>query len=416
MSRNSRRSPLGATPPRLARVLVLGLLALLPSCSRQPTSSHGQSAPLPPEVQRHFDQLLQRGQRFLADGLQDEAAKVLEQARRLDPASATAGLALARAYRLQSRLAAARGLLEEILGSPATASADRTRARESLVEVLLDSGDLASAETALQPLREAEHPSAVTLRLAGIVAYRKGDLAVSIADLKEAIRLAPDDAQARAALGLALLQSGNLQEAAGALEEAVRLDADSQTAVINLAKVYQRLGRSEDASTVLERFRGLYEMRSARQKLGPLRAKGMAAYEAGRLDEALASFQEALRLAPRDPQALAQAGSVLLAMQRLDEAQASLEQSLSILPGNDFALTELARVHALRNDLPAAIDLLQKAARANPAAAQPHYFLAGIYLSQGRRQEFLKEKAIFQQLQSKSPADALLPLPDGGTP
>jgi len=123
-----------------------------------------------------------------------------------------------------------------------------------------------------------------------------------------------------------------------------------------------------------------------------------------------------LRLAPRDPQALAQTGSVLLAMQRLDEAQVSLEQSLSILPENDFALTELARVHALRNDLPTAIELLQRAARANPAAAQPHYFLAGIYLAQGRRQEFLKEKEIYQRLQRASPGDSLMPLPDVGSP
>jgi tetratricopeptide (TPR) repeat protein len=186
------------------------------------------------------------------------------------------------------------------------------------VELLLEAGDLGSAETALQPLQQGEEPSAVTQRLAGVLAYRRGDLPASISALSEAIRLAPEDSQSHAALGLALLQSGKLQEAADQLEEAVRLDPGSQAAVINLAKAYQRLGRPEDAAKTSERFRSLYDTKSVRQKLGPLRAKGMEAYEAGRLDEALGSFQQVLRLAPRDPQALAQAGSVLLAMQRLE--------------------------------------------------------------------------------------------------
>lgn len=392
------------------------LLVLFPACSQEPPAGKSPGAAARPEDRQQSEQLAQRGQRFLNDGLLDQAARILEEARRLDPASVPAGLALAQAYRLQSRFAAARTVLEEIVSSPATEAADRTRARESLVELLLEAGDLGSAETALQPLLQGKEPSAATQRLAGLLAYRRGDLPAAISALREAIRLAPEDSQSRAALGLALLQSGKLEEAADQLQEAVRLDPDSQAAVINLAKAYQRLGRTEDAAKTTERFRGLYDAKSVRQKVGPLRSKGIEAYEAGRLDEALGSFQQVLSLAPRDPQALAQAGSVLLAMQRLDEAQASLEQSLNILPENDFALTELARVHALRNDLPTAIELLQRAARANPAAAQPHYFLALIYLAQGRRQEFLKEKEVYQRLQSASPGDSLIPLPDVGSP
>ena len=416
MRDRSRRLVAGAFPRPLSRALLFVLLVVFPACSQEPPAGKSPGAAVRPEDRQRSEQLAQRGQRFLTDGLQDQAAKILEEARRLDPASVPAGLALARAYRLQSRFAAARTVLEEMVCSPAAEPADRTRARESLVELLLEAGDLDSAETALQPLQQGEERSAVTQRLAGVLAYRRGDLPASISALREAIRLAPEDSQSRAALGLALLQSGKLEEAAEQLEEAVRLDPDSQAAVINLAKAYQRLGRPEDAAKTSERFRSLYDTKSVRQKVGPLRAKGMEAYEAGRLDEALGSFQQVLRLAPRDPQALAQTGSVLLAMQRLDEAQVSLEQSLSILPENDFALTELARVHALRNDLPTAIELLQRAARANPAAAQPHYFLAGIYLAQGRRQEFLKEKEIYQRLQRASPGDSLMPLPDVGSP
>jgi len=140
----------------------------------------------------------------------------------------------------------------------------------------------------------------------------------------------------------------------------------------------------------------------------------MEAYDAGRLEEALAGFREVARLAPRDAQALVQSGSVLLALQRLDEAREALERSLQIQPANDFALTELARVHALKGDLPSAVELLSRATKANPSAAEPHYFLAGIYLALGKREDFEREKAAYLRL--RGPGDALRPLPDAGPP
>jgi len=325
-------------------------------------------------------------------------------------------MALARAYRQEDRFSAARRTLEDVLGLPSGAEADRIRARQALVELFLDSGDLLAAADACRPLIETGRPSAVARRLAGVVAYRAGDLGTAVSELGEATRLAPEDPGAHAALGLAFLQAGRLEEAALSLEEAERLDPDSQTAVSNLAKVYDRLGRPEQAEQALVRYRSLYERKSVRQKTGPLRARAVEAYNAGRLEEALAGFREVLRLAPRDPQAMTQAGSVLLALERLDEAQASLEESLRIQPENDYSLTELARVRALRQDLPAALELLQRAVRANPTAPEPHYFLAGIYLSQGRREDFQRERKAYLELRGNAPADTLRPLPEGETP
>lgn len=370
---------------------------------------------VPRVQQQRSAELTQRGLRFLASGLQDQAAAVLEEAWRADPRSSATGLALARAYRLQSRYQSAKKTLEEVMQSPRT-PADGTAAREALVGVFLESGNLEAAEAACRPLLETSRPSAESLRLAGVIAYRKGNMEDARQRLEASIRLDPLSAAARVDLGLALLQSRQVNQAAGSLEEALRLDPESQTAMLNLAKAYERLGRAEEASRMLRRYREVYDLKSVRQKIGPLRAKAMKAYGEGKLDEALAAFNEVLRLVPGDPQALAQTGSVLLALQRLDEAQANLERSLSILPKNDFALTELARVHALRDDLPGAVDLLQKAVQANPTAPEPHYFLAGIYLAQGRQQDFEREKKAYLQLQSGAGPNALRPLPGGDKP
>jgi len=394
-------------------VLALALLCAI-ACARE--KGEKPSANQTPGGPQRSAELTRRGLRFLASGLQDQAAEVLEEARRTDPDSAEAGLALARAYRLQSRYQSARKVLEEMLASERTAPGDQAAAREALVAVLVESGDLEAAEVACRPLLERSGPSAESLRLAGVIAYRKGKQEVALKQLQESVRLDPKNPAARLDLGLALLQAGSVEASAASFEEALRLDPESQAAMLNLAKVYERLGRAEEAARMLQRYRAAYDLKSVRQKIGPLRAKAMKAYNEGKLDEALADFNEVVRLVPGDAQALAQAGSVLLAMQRLDQAQALLERSLGILPKNDFALTELARVHALRNDLPGAIALLEKAVQANPAAAEPHYFLAGIYLAQGRQADFQREKEAYLHLQTGADQNALRPLPGGDRP
>jgi len=391
-------------------------LALALGACAGPSPDAGRTGSSTPEQRSQAAALLQRGLRFLADDLGPEALQSLEEAHRLDADSAPISLALAQAYQREDRFAAARSLLQELSQSTSASPEDLGRAREALAGLLLDAGDLPAAREACETLLKSGHPSAVALRLSGIIAYRDGNLQRAAADLQEATRLAPQDAAAFAALGLALLQSGDLPAAAQALERAEALDPNAQAPIGNLAKAYERMGRASDALSAMQRFQALYQRKSSKRQADPLRARAIEAYEAGKLDEALQLFRRIIEMSPRDPQTLAQTGSVLLAMQRLDEARQSLEASLRIKPDNDFALTELARVQALRQDLPAAIELLQRAARVNPGAPEPHYFLAGIYLSQGKQKEFEAERDAFKRLQGNAPAGSLAPLPSSGGP
>ena len=401
--------------PSRTRILLLALAiaALLPACRRE--SRPTGTAPTPPQQIAPGDRssfLLNRGIRFLADGQSNKAVKVLELARQADPASARIAVELGRAYLRDEKFDKARKILGETLASPAATAEEKGRGREVLVEVLLTAGNLGAAKQACAPLLEGGSVSAVARRLSGMIAYREGDSKRALSELNEAARLSPGDAETRTALGVALLQVGDLSGAAAALEEAARLDPGSQSAVGNLAKVYERQGRDADAESARKRFQEIYEMRSLRQKAAPLQAKGVEAYNAGRLDEALGSFQAILKMSPRDPEALAHAGSVYLALQKLEEAESYLKQALEVLPEDDSALTEMGRVRALRNDLPGAVDLLQRASRSNPDAPDPHYFLAGIFYAQGRREDFVREKAAFERLRKTSPMPGIMELPE----
>jgi len=337
---------------------------------------------------------------------------VLELAREAEPASARIAVELGRAYLRDEKFDKARKILEETLASPAATAEEKGLGREVLVEVLLAMGNLDAAKQTCAPLLEGGSVSAVSRRLSGMIAYREGDSKRALSDLNEAARLSPGDAVTRTALGVALLQVGDLPGAAAALEEAARLDPGSQSAVSNLAKVYERQGRDADAESARKRFQEIHEMRSLRQKAAPLQARGVEAYNAGRLDEALGSFQAILKMSPRDLEALAHLGSVYIALQKLEEAESYLKQALDVLPEDAFALTEMGRVRALRNDLPGAVDLLQRAARSDPDAPEPHYFLAGIFYAQGRKEDFVREKAAFERLRKTSPMPGVLEIPE----
>ncbi|HEV8335926.1 MAG TPA: tetratricopeptide repeat protein [Candidatus Polarisedimenticolia bacterium] len=388
---------------------------VIPGCRKEAKSSPppeaglGENLPKGPE---RGGLLLNRGIRFLADGQNDEAIKVLEMARQADPSAARIALELGRAYQRDDKFEKAEAILRELLDAPATRAEDKLRARELLVEVLLAKGSLPEAKKACAPLLEGDDVSATARRLSGMIAYREGDVGRAVAELNEAARLAPADAETRTALGVALLQAGDLPGAAAALEQAEKLDPDSQSAVSNLQKVYERQGKKAEAEAARKRFQEIYDRKSVRQKVGPLRSKGVEAYNAGRLDEALEAFQEILKMAPRDPQALAHAGSVYFSMQKLGEAEDYLKRALDVRPDDDFALTQMARIRALRDDLPGAIDLLQRAARSNPESPEPHYFLAGIYYAQGSKGDFLREKAAFERLRINTPMPGVMELPE----
>ena len=397
-----------------------GLLSL--ACKREGASARQESSPVLEGAPAGADRsafLLNRGLKFLADGQNEEAEKALELARQADSSSPKIAVALGRAYVAGKKFEKAEKLLQTVITSAGAPAEEQSRARELLVELLLAKGELGPAEQACAPLLQGDNVSAVAHRLSGMIEYRKGDpesLKRSVSELKEATRMAPSDSEAATALGLALLKVNDLPGAATALEEAGRLDPDSEAAASNLAKVYEMQGRSQEAESARKRFQEIHDRKSVRQKVGPLRAKGVDAFNEGRLDEALSSFQEILKITPRDPQTLAQIGSIFLLMQKLDDAESFLRRALEVRPEDDFALTELGRVRALRNDLPGAIELLERAARSNPDAPEPHYFLAGIFYSQQRKEDFVREKAAFERLRRTNPVAGLMELPEAPGP
>jgi tetratricopeptide (TPR) repeat protein len=185
---------------------------------------------------------------------------------------------------------------------------------------------------------------------------------------REAVRIAPEFADAWHGLALAHVQLGETTEAMKALEEVVRLEPDHPTAWIGVGAGQAELGNFKAAA---EAFREAARVRpdaSVFFGLGSAHAQRNEAEEARQAfraavalnpdlaeawcslgvecafpgpnnqvepEEALAAFGNAVRLKPDLAEAWCGRGTTLLGLQRYDEALAALREAVRLKP--DFA-------------------------------------------------------------------------------
>jgi tetratricopeptide (TPR) repeat protein len=162
---------------------------------------------------------------------------------------------------------------------------------------------------------------------------------------------------------------------------------------------------------------------------------GRAKYSESRYDEAIPSFERAIRLRPwyveaennlglswrelnekekaraafrnatewqgnhpSDPQPFLNLGTLLADEDKLDEALPYLRQAATLAPGNPKVHDELAHVYEAQNDLPHAQSELEKAIAIAPNASELHFKLGRIYRREGNREESLREFGICDKL------------------
>ncbi|HEV3272924.1 MAG TPA: tetratricopeptide repeat protein [Candidatus Methylacidiphilales bacterium] len=123
---------------------------------------------------------------------------------------------------------------------------------------------------------------------------------------------------------------------------------------------------------------------------------GNVLIQKGRVDEAIAQFQKAVEIEPKYAEARTNLGNALFQKGRLDEALAQYQMALEINPiyadgHNNFglALFKMGRVDE-------AMDLYQKALAIDPNNASAHYNLGNAFFQKGRLNEAIAqyEKAL----------------------
>jgi tetratricopeptide (TPR) repeat protein len=160
--------------------------------------------------------------------------------------------------------------------------------------------------------------------------------------LRLATELDPELAVAWSHLGIVRLQRGRVPEAVQALRRARQLEPDNEDTRYNLASA---LARSGDHAAVLALL-GDPPVRRA----DLLALQGMSLRGMGRLQEAVASLQQAADKAPRNVDILNNLGVVLAESGDVDAARATWRRVLQIAPANETARSNLRARGGLPQD------------------------------------------------------------------
>jgi hypothetical protein len=170
------------------------------------------------------------------------------------------------------------------------------------------------SDTTAAPDRTQPNPFAQIQRAIGEKRHAE---AVTLAE--RVVAAAPQRADAWNALGVALRASGQPREAIGCYRRALDLAPDDLAALANMANATKDLMRYAEAAALQRRVLARQPDTTAWTNLG------VALHDGGMLTEALAAFEQAIKLNPRNASAQFDRSQVLLRLGRFEEGWAAFE-------------------------------------------------------------------------------------------
>jgi len=210
---------------------------------------------------------------------------------------------------------------------------------------------------ALAPDRE-EYWLNLTRELMELSRYRE-----AISAVQEGLAASPESYALHLRLGAADLSAGRYEEAETVFRNLVEAGDPLPTSYIGLAQVLLRMGRAEEAAS---------ELSAAQRKLGAIFLisyfRGLSLDRAGKRDEAVPAFQEAIRLNPNSPEAHLELGKTELAVGRVNDAIVELQHARHLSPGNVQAQRLLSQAYRRAGDAKRAAQFADTSTEAPPAA------------------------------------------------
>jgi tetratricopeptide (TPR) repeat protein len=137
---------------------------------------------------------------------------------------------------------ASRTLSSLLNQAPSERRADFVQAVMNRALALFRSGQFDSADVLFETMASEPTVRPLVLHIRGVIALNRGENALALEMIEEAIRLNPSDAEAHANLGLVLLKSRQHPQALAAYAAAVTLRPDNVAAQFGLARALTTLG------------------------------------------------------------------------------------------------------------------------------------------------------------------------------
>lgn len=265
-------------------------------------------------------------------------------------------------------------------------------------------GRLREAE-ALYRQALAEDPHNIdALHFLGVVALQRGDPGQAVVLISQALSRNPANPPACNNLGLALAAQGRRREAVSAWLEALALHPEFTDAARNLGEnlrvlqpdpasdehfnqgnAYKDQGRVEEAIASYQKAVSLAPAFAAAHV-----NLGSALAEQGRHAEACLSLRKALVLEPELPAAWFNLGISAYRLNDLASAKAALARYLRAQPDERDALMLLGGIHFVFNELDEAAGCVERVLAGEPGFGGAHALMADVLRNQGRHREALR--------------------------
>ncbi|MBI2677522.1 MAG: tetratricopeptide repeat protein [Candidatus Koribacter versatilis] len=246
-----------------------------------------------------------------------------------------------------------------------------------------------------------EQPGTSALVRQAEAALDKQDYATAEQKLKEATATTPNDFQAWFYLGHVYSQTQRPDAAIDAYRHSIAAKPDVFESNLNLGLLLARKNEP-DAEKYLRAATQLTP--TAKVEDGKARAWLSLArvLEGTKPDDALASYGEAAKLRPQDPDVHVEMGALLERQKKHAEAAAEFRQALALDPKSGEALAGLVNVSTAQKDFAGAEAMLRKYLEADPTNARAHLQLGRLLAARKKYPEAIAE------LEGAAPADPLL--------
>jgi predicted Zn finger-like uncharacterized protein len=244
------------------------------------------------------------------------------------------------------------------------------------------SGNLIQAEKTLTKLEKIEPTFAGLTLERGQLLESRGDYAGAASAYKQALETRPHDTDLKLRLGAALTTAGRLEEAEAILPEVLKERPTSAEAEHFVGRVL--LAKKETAQAVQHFERSI--------AFDALRAEyhlylAWAYLDQGNFGAALTTINKALERDPNLADARWILGRIQLRTGAVKDAVASFQQTLKLKPGRVEALANMGDAYDQLRDLGAAVRSYQDAVRQAPENADWWYRLGTLHLDRGSRDE-----------------------------
>jgi len=226
----------------------------------------------------------------------------------------------------------------------------------------------------------------------GVDCYERGAFQEAEQLFRQLLDAAPNDAEAHYRLGLNLKRQDRLTEAVASFQQAIQCRPDHAAAYGELGAIFQQSIQHGPAAV-----EGRHVAPSGARQPFPFRPDSAQVYndlgvpllDQGRLEEALAYFQQALRHDPNYPHAHNNIGAVLLAQGKPAEAVASFQKAVEFRPEDKELLCNLGMALFREGRLEEALARCGEALRIAPDLAEAHVNMGSAYHAQLKLEEAL---------------------------